>query len=158
MAQLIVQVAGRAGRAERRGEVVIQTHHPDHPLLQQLVREGYDAFARAALAERQAAGFPPYTSLALLRAEASQARVAMEFLEQALAAGQAVGVEAVQFWGPVPAPMERRAGRYRAQLLIQAQGRSTLQSLLGPWMASLESMKSGRKVRWSLDVDPADTF
>ena len=158
LAQLIVQVAGRAGRAERPGEVVIQTHHPDHPLLQQLVLQGYGAFAEAALAERQAAGFPPFASLALLRAEASDREPALAFLDEARDAAQALGLNGVQCWGPVPAPMERRAGRYRAQLVLQAPERAALQQLLEPWVLQLEQLKSGRRVRWSLDVDPVDTL
>jgi primosomal protein N' (replication factor Y) len=158
LAQLIVQVAGRAGRADRAGEVVIQTHHPDHPLLMQLVTQGYAAFAEAALEERRAAGFPPFASLALLRAEASQREPALSFLDEALAAAQALGLGGVQCWGPVPAPMERRAGRFRAQLLLQAAERGSLQQLLDPWVRALEQLKSARKVRWSLDVDPADTL
>ncbi len=158
LAQLIVQVAGRAGRADRAGEVLIQTHHPEHPLLQQLVLQGYGAFAEAALAERQAAGFPPFASLALLRAEASGREPALAFLEEARDAAQALEQTGVQFWGPVPAPMERRAGRYRAQLLLQAPERGALQQLLDPWVLQLEQLKSARKVRWSLDVDPVDTL
>ncbi|MFN2338119.1 MAG: primosomal protein N', partial [Gammaproteobacteria bacterium] len=158
LAQLIVQVAGRAGRADRAGEVLIQTHHPEHPLLQQLVLQGYGAFAEAALAERQAAGFPPFASLALLRAEASGREPALAFLEEARDAAQALGLAGVQFWGPVPAPMERRAGRYRAQLLLQAPERGALQQLLDPWVLQLGQLKSARKVRWSLDVDPVDTL
>ena len=158
LAQLIVQVAGRAGRADRAGEVLIQTHHPEHPLLQQLVLQGYPAFAEAALAERQAAGFPPCASLALLRAEAGGREPALAFLEEARDAVQSLGVDGVQCWGPVPAPMERRAGRYRAQLLLQAPERGALQQLLDPWVPRLEQLKSARKVRWSLDVDPVDTL
>jgi primosomal protein N' (replication factor Y) len=158
LAQLIVQVAGRAGRADRAGEVVIQTHHPEHPLLVQLVTQGYGAFAEAALEERRAAGFPPFASLALLRAEASQREPAMAFLDEALAAAQALGLGGVQCWGPVPASMERRAGRFRAQLMLQAAERGPLQQLLDPWVRALEQLKSARKVRWSLDVDPADTL
>jgi primosomal protein N' (replication factor Y) len=156
LAQQIVQVAGRAGRAERRGEVLIQTHHPDHPLLRQLVAAGYPAFAAAALAEREAAGLPPFRSLALLRAEAVDARAPDAFLSAAHdAAGPAAGVE---FWGPVPAPMERRAGRFRAQLLLVARDRGRLHRLLADWVPRLGGLKPARKVRWSIDVDPIDLF
>lgn len=156
MAQLIVQVAGRAGRGEREGEVLIQTHQPEHPLLQQLVRHGYDGFAQAALAEREAAGLPPFSSLALLRAQAPTAEAPMAFLESARRQALALADEGVQLWGPVPAPMERRAGRYRAQLLLQAAQRTDLQHLLKHWLPALEQDKTGRKVRWSIDVDPLD--
>ena len=158
MAQLIVQVAGRAGRHERRGEVIIQTAHPDHPLLQQLVTRGYPAFARAALAERQAAGLPPATRIALLRAEAANAQEPIDFLEDARQRVSDSGISGVEAWGPVPATMERRAGRYRAQLLLQSEQTGRLQQLLGQLVRQLEGLKSARRVRWSIDVDPADTY
>ncbi len=154
MAQLIIQVAGRAGRADRPGEVLIQTHQPDHPLLQHLVREGYGSFAQAALAERRLAGLPPYAALALLRAESPAAAPPTAFLEAArdrLAARRASGVVLL---GPAPAPMERRAGRYRANLLLQASQRAPLQKLLAETLPDLSELKQARKVRWSIDVDP----
>ena len=159
LAQLLIQVAGRAGRAERAGEVWIQTHHPDHPLLQTLVREGYAAFAMLALAERKLAGLPPFSHFALVRSESAQAETGMQFLQQALQTADPLdAAKDVQFLGPVPAPMERRAGRWRAQLLLQAQSRSALHRLLEAWVGSLESLPAARKVRWSLDVDPMDLF
>lgn len=158
MAQLIVQVAGRAGRAERPGEVLIQTHHPDHPLLRTLIERDYMAFAEAALAERRAAELPPYSHLALLRAEAVDAAAPMQFLEEARTAATRLGVAEVLLLGPVPAPMERRAGRVRAQLLMQAGERAALHRLLDGLTAALPELKSGRRVRWSLDVDPLEMF
>jgi primosomal protein N' (replication factor Y) len=158
MAQLIIQVAGRAGRADRPGEVIIQTHHPDHPLLLQLVQQGYPAFARSALVERQQTGFPPFTSMALLRAEASRAELPRDFLEQARRLAETRPEPRVQLWGPVAAPMERRAGRYRAQLLIQSPQRNALQRFLDGWIPALESIRQVRQVRWSIDVDPIDTY
>jgi primosomal protein N' (replication factor Y) len=158
MAQLIIQVAGRAGRADKPGEVMIQTHHPDHPLLRQLVESGYPAFAQAALAERQEALLPPYASMALLRAEATSAEHPRAFLEAAQSLAEPCQSETLQLWGPVAAPMERRAGRYRAQLLIQASHRSELQQLLKQWIPQFEAIKDSRRVRWSIDVDPVDMF
>ena len=155
MAQLILQVAGRAGRAERPGVVVVQTHHPQHPLLNTLVREGYGAFARATLAEREAALLPPFSNQALLRADATDPLRPLGFLEDALARGLAIGM-AVELLGPVPAPMERRAGRYRAQLLVQANERALLHGFLDRWLAALPTCREARRVRWSLDVDPLD--
>ncbi len=155
MAQLITQVAGRAGRADKPGEVLIQTHQPDHPLLQHLVREGYGSFAAAALAERRAAGLPPYAAFALLRAEAPAAEAPTAFLEAArgLLSGY-LGKSGVELLGPAPAPMERRAGRYRAHLLLQAAQRAPLQKLLAEAVPELAELKQARKVRWSIDVDP----
>ena len=158
MAQLIIQVAGRAGRADKPGEVVIQTHHPEHPLLRQLVEQGYPAFAEAALQERQDTLLPPYASMALLRAEASTAEHPRDFLEAARQLAKPGMSESVQLWGPVAAPMERRAGRYRVQLLVQTGNRAELQRLLEHWVPQLETLKQARRVRWSIDVDPVDTF
>ncbi len=158
MAQLVTQVAGRAGRAEKPGRVVIQTRHPEHPLLQTLVHSGYESFAGAALAERQAAGLPPFSFQALLRAEASKEGVATRFLDQAANLAADMKQAGVELWGPVPAPMERRAGRYRAHLLVQAPHRAALQQLLGWWLPKVRGLKAARQVRWSVDVDPQEMF
>ncbi|MET0118385.1 MAG: primosomal protein N' [Sedimenticola sp.] len=158
MAQLIVQVAGRAGRAEKPGRVVIQTRHPDHPLLHTLIRRGYDAFAAAALAERREAQLPPFSYQALLRSEAPKAEAARRFLDDAVELAKTSDVRDVEFWGPVPAPMERRAGRYRAHLLIQSADRGCLQKLLSAWVPQLQGLKSARQTRWSIDVDPQEIF
>ncbi len=162
MAQQVVQVAGRSGRAEVQGQVLIQTHLADHPLLVQLTEQGYVAFAQQALAERRAAGLPPFTHLALLRAEAYKPGQAEEFLELAYAEADQLAAELdlphIELLGPVPAPMERRAGRFRAQLLLQASLRAPLHRLLTSWVLRLESLPAGRQVRWSLDVDPIDLY
>lgn len=155
MAQLLVQVAGRAGRADAPGEVLIQTYHPDHPLLTLMIRQGYASFAEAALKERQQAGFPPYTRLALLRAEATEDQPAMDFLNQAKNQALPLNDGEIQLWGPVAAPMEKRAGWYRAQLLLQSSQRDVLHRLLSRWLPTLQPL-AGSKVRWSLDVDPQD--
>ena len=156
LAQTIVQVAGRAGRSERRGEVMVQTHQPDHPLLRSLIAGGYARFAEALLEERRLAQLPPYASLALLRAEATEVHWPQAFLSEAYQLMAAQGDARVQLWGPAPAPMERRAGRYRAQLLIQAEQRAPLQAMLRQCLPQLGTLDSARRVRWSLDVDPAD--
>ena len=262
LAQLLVQVAGRAGRAARAGEVLLQTHHPDHPLLQTLIAGGYHAFADAELALREAAGLPPLAHLALLRAEATHADAPMAFLRAArgvlcavvdargeqippsppfskggaqasarnqspemqgsklavggtpltrardasrtgagtgsatestsnvharealrtgltapfekgshggfaidlpaaAAAAASAAVTAAQppAIGPaMPAPMPRRAGLYRAQLLLSAAQRRELHALLDAAMPALYALPEARKVRWSLDVDPADLY
>jgi len=166
MAQLLVQVAGRAGRAEKPGQVLIQTHHPDHPLLQILLHEGYAAFAQAALEERRQTQLAPHSHMALLRAEAVDERLPLQFLKHARQLAEQLGAafsanfgeSRVQLLGPIPAPMERRAGRIRAQLLLQATERAALHHLLEPWLQQLESDKLGRKVRWSIDVDPQEMF
>ena len=160
LAQTIVQVAGRAGRAERPGEVLIQSEYPEHPLLQQLLDKGYEGFAESALAERAAAHWPPFGRLALLRASAREAAPAAAFLS---AARRVSGLpanapeEPVRILGPAPAAMARRAGRHHAQLLVESAGRAALQSLLRRWLPRVEELPEARRVRWSLDVDPLET-
>ena len=162
MAQLIVQVAGRAGRAEEPGRVIIQSHLADHPLLVQLTEQGYPAFAEQALSERRSTGLPPFAHLALLRGEAHKPGQAEEFLDHACIYAEQLCSElqlpGIELLGPVPAPMERRAGRFRAQLLLQCASRLPLHKLLAHWLPILEAMPEGRAVRWSLDVDPIDLF
>ena len=156
MAQLLLQVAGRAGRGDRTGRVLLQTHHPEHPLLRVLVLEGYRKFCAEALAERRGARLPPFASLALVRAEALQRDAPQSFLHDAGACASARPHPGISVLGPVPSPMERRAGRYRAQLLVDATSRAALQRFLPGWIAELESLPSARKVRWSVDVDPQE--
>jgi primosomal protein N' (replication factor Y) len=158
LAQTIVQVAGRAGRAERPGEVLIQTEYPQHPLLQQLVSGGYDAFATAALREREAARWPPFARVAVLRAEAPGRDAPLEFLEHARELALECAVAGVELLGPATAPMERRAGHYRAQLLLHAPTHAPLQRLLARWVPRIEEAPGARKVRWALDVDPLELF
>ncbi len=155
LAQLLIQVAGRAGRGERPGEVLLQTHHPDHPLLTTLLAGGYPAAAELALAEREAAGFPPYAFLALVRAEAAKEAAVFEFLDQARACLDARHLEV---GAPLPAPMPRRAGKSRGQLLLSSGQRPALQAALADWLPRLYALPSARKVRWSVDVDPVDLY
>jgi primosomal protein N' (replication factor Y) len=157
LAQLLIQVAGRAGRAEKRGEVVLQTHHPQHPLLQTLVHGGYHAFAETELAQREAAGFPPFAHLALLRAEAKQADPAQAFLHAAKTALRDADPH-LELHGPLPAQMPRRAGYQRLQLLLSSPDRRALHAALDAAMPGLYAMPDSRKVRWSLDVDPIDLY
>ncbi|WP_305806655.1 primosomal protein N', partial [Stenotrophomonas sp. YIM B06876] len=156
LAQQLIQVAGRAGRAERPGEVWLQTHHPDNALLHTLVNGGYHAFADAELEQREAAGFPPFAHLALLRAEAKQVEQANEFLTgvRDLIARDS----AVEQFGPMPAPMPRRAGFQRTQLLLSASHRRPLHKLLDAVMPAIHALPLARRVRWSLDVDPLDLY
>ena len=162
MAQLIVQVAGRAGRASDLGRVIIQSALADHPLLVQLSEQGYFAFAEQALSERRATALPPFSHLALLRADALKPELADAFLEDAYSIAEQLleqlKIEGVELLGPIASPMERRAGRYRAQLLIQANSRAPLHRLLTPLCNNLESLPSARQSRWSMDVDPIDLF
>ena len=157
LAQLLIQVAGRAGRARRAGEVLLQTHHPDHPLLATLIDGGYHAFAAGELATREAAGFPPFAHLALLRAEAKHAEPPTAFLRSARAALRDTGI-ALDVHGPMPAPMPRRAGMHRAQLLLSAGARRDLHGALDRALPAIHDLSDARKVRWSLDMDPVDLY
>jgi primosomal protein N' (replication factor Y) len=156
LAQLLIQVAGRAGRAQLPGEVLLQTHHPEHPLLHTLLAGGYPAVAALQLAEREAAQFPPYAHLAMLRAEAPTEADMQAFLQEAR--DEFGRHDGVQLNGPMPAPMARRAGKARGQILLDAAQRAPLHAALHDWMPRLQALKSARKVRWSLDVDPTDLY
>lgn len=152
MGQLLIQVAGRAGRAERKGEVFIQTHHPQDPLLTFLLKEGYAAFAEALLKEREAAQLPPFSYLSLLRAESSKPMLPYEFLSEIK---QRILVnKGVEILGPVAASMTRKAGRYRYQLLFQSKHRACLHQVLTKLIDLLSTQRA--KVRWTLDVDPQE--
>ncbi|MGH8178637.1 MAG: primosomal protein N' [Steroidobacter sp.] len=158
LAQTIVQVSGRAGRAERPGEVLIQTEYPDHRLLTLLLTGGYEAFASGALTERERSAWPPFARIALLRAEASSPGASLQFLQAARTAAHQHPIRDVKLLGPAPAPMERRAGRHRAQLLLHAPTHSPLQKFLRAWLPDVESLPEARRVRWSIDVDAAELF
>ncbi|OOG51332.1 primosomal protein N' [Rhodanobacter sp. C01] len=156
LAQLVVQVAGRAGRARKPGRVLLQTHQPEHPLLRGLLAQGYAAAARELLAERRQIQLPPYSHQVLLRAEAPLREHVDAFLVDANAALPIN--DQLQIAGPMPAPMPLRAGRHRAQLLLEAGSRSTLHGMLRRWQLALIALPSARRVRWSLDVDPIDLY
>jgi primosomal protein N' (replication factor Y) len=156
LAQQIVQVAGRAGRGDRAGEVLIQTSHPEHPLLKCLITEGYEGFAAGALDERRAAGWPPYSHLALLRADAPARSDVHAFLQAARAAAPVRRGPGLRLLGPAPASMEKRAGRHRAQLLVESPGRTSLQKFLAAWLPAVVELRAPRALRWSVDVDPIE--
>lgn len=156
MAQLLIQVAGRAGRADKPGHVAIQTHHPEHPLFRTLLGEGYHAMARAALEERKAAQLPPFTAMALFRAEATHRERPVKFLSDVQQILRNAGNGRIELAGPIPAPMEKRAGKFRYQLMIQASQRGPLHHALEQAMPQIDDLPSARGVRWSLDVDPVD--
>jgi primosomal protein N' (replication factor Y) (superfamily II helicase) len=156
LAQTITQVAGRAGRAARPGEVMIQTSFPEHPLLARLITAGYEGFAAAALTERRAARWPPYSRLALLRAEAKDHVGLDEFLRTAAARGRALADGTASVLGPATALIARRADHFRAHLLIEAVARTPLQRFLKSWLALVESLPGPPGLRWSIDVDPLE--
>ena len=151
---LLTQVAGRAGRANLQGAVMIQTEFPRHPLYVALAEGSYAAFATAALAERRQAGFPPFVHQALLRAEAPKLDAALAFLADAARIGAALSPD-VAIYDAVPASMMRLAGRERAHLLVQSASRARLQAFLAAWLELLPKAPSA-SARWSLDVDPME--
>src|SRR5579864_4751832 len=156
LAALLSQVAGRAGRAALRGDVIVQTDFATHPVFRALDDEGYAEFAATLLAERETAGLPPYAHLALLSAEAQQHADVVAFLETAHATGVEIAraFEGVEVNAPLAATLARRAGFERAQLLLQCRERRHLQGFLVPFRAALDAINA-RRVRWALDVDPA---
>ncbi|VVC74843.1 Primosomal protein N' [Aquicella siphonis] len=155
MGQLLVQVAGRAGRAEKTGTVVIQTRHPDHPLLQTLLREGYQTFARKLLDEREAAVLPPFSYFAVFRAEAYKEQDAADFLA-CIKDMLPASMETVTVLGPVPALLSKRKGLHCQHLLVKTLKRSVLQSALSGILCKLESAAANYSVKWMLDVDPVE--
>jgi primosomal protein N' (replication factor Y) len=158
MAQMIVQVSGRAGRAEKPGRVIMQTRQPEHPLLTTLISQGYNSFAKTALAERKEASLPPFSYQALLRVQAADAEMPKQFLHAVVELAQEHSKGHTHILGPVAAPMARRAGLYRYQLLFQSGKRPELHALLDVLMPKIEKLKQAKKVRWSLDVDPVDLY
>jgi primosomal protein N' (replication factor Y) len=157
-AQLIVQVAGRAGRERRAGKVVLQTRHPDHPLLRTLIREGYPAFAEAALEERRQAQLPPHSHQALWRADADDPGAPEALLSKLRELALAHHAREVRILGPVPAPMPRQAGRWRGQLLLQSARRNPLHELVDHLLRHLPKLPEARRARCSVDIDPADLY
>ncbi|HET7611728.1 MAG TPA: primosomal protein N' [Rhodanobacteraceae bacterium] len=157
LAQLIVQVAGRAGRADKPGVVWLQTHEPSHPLLTTLLKGGYGAAAALQLGERMASGLPPFGHLALLRAESRRRDVLEGFMAAAREAVVHPG-GAVRVNGPVAAPMPLRAGRHRAQLLLESPQRASLRQALTGWLPKLHALPQPRDLRWSIDVDPVELY
>jgi primosomal protein N' (replication factor Y) len=153
LGQLLTQVAGRAGRADEPGEVLIQTHIPDHPLLNVLIREGYDAFAKALLPAREKAQLPPYHFLAVIRAQSKSISTLNTWMH---ALKQQINHQSIQTLGPAPSPMPRKANQHRMQLLVKCHSRQLLKSTLTAISNWLIMKKNPSTVRWNIDVDPMD--
>jgi primosomal protein N' (replication factor Y) len=153
MGQMIQQVAGRAGRMEKTGTVILQTLHPDHAALELLLSQGYEVYARWLLQERQLAGLPPAGYQALLRAEAHDRSLAENFLDDA---ARAFPPGETRVYGPMPAIMERISGRSRMYLVVQGASRSALHRQVDHWLPGLRKLPSARKVRWAIDIDPQE--
>ncbi len=156
--QLICQVAGRAGRGSGGGEVFLQTCQPGHPALAPLLAWDYAGFARALMEEREAARLPPFASLCVFRAEAASTDQAMAFLSAAAGTAGAGNDPEVELWGPMPSPMEKRAGRYRAQFVLCSCNRPRIQRLAAAVCRTIEAQPARRDLRWSVDIDPVDLY
>jgi primosomal protein N' (replication factor Y) len=152
--QLYTQVSGRAGRADKPGKVLLQTHQSDNPLLRSLLQKGYGEFAREQLKERQLALLPPAWHMVVIRAEAHLAEDADKFLTQV---SQLLPQDKeFEIIGPIPAPLDRKAGKYRRQLLFQANTRQRLQVEFERVLEHIETLPEAKKCRWSVDRDPQD--
>lgn len=156
MGQLLLQVSGRAGRAEKPGTVLIQTQHAEHPLLAILLTKGYHEFARSLLTEREQAVLPPYSYFAIFRAEAYNNETASEFLKTMKEWCNNIST-AVTVFGPVPPLLAKRKGLHAQHLLIKSDRRNVLQQFLQNILARLESLPKNQPVKWVLDVDPVET-
>jgi primosomal protein N' (replication factor Y) len=158
LAQLIVQVAGRAGRAKKSGEIWVQTRHPAHPLLTTLLEKGYHDFAKSVLLERKTAQLPPYTYMAIIRIQGTKPALLQAVLSAAKESLTLDNIEAVRCLGPAPSPMEKRDKVYHYQLLLWSYQRAQLHQALAQLTHFLTTTKNARGLRWSIDVDPYDTF
>ena len=158
LGQLLTQVAGRSGRGDLPGRVIIQTHQPQHPLLEMLIGSGYSFFAQQIMAERKITQLPPFRHMAVIRAESDRANEAEKFLRTARNIAEGINHPSplISYLGPLPAMLEKRAGRYRFVLQIDASKRSILQILLDALIVELNLHKHARRVRWSIDVDPQE--
>ena len=150
----LAQVAGRAGRGDKPGEVLVQTSFPDHPLFRALRDHDYDSWAATLLTEREQAGFPPFVFQVLLRAEGKQEEEVYNFMQQARSHAAELVMQ-VEIYGVVPAAMPRRANHIRVQLLVQSATRKSLQQFVRSWRPLLETLPA-KNIRWSLDIDPLE--
>jgi primosomal protein N' (replication factor Y) (superfamily II helicase) len=158
MAQLLTQVAGRAGREQHKGKVLLQTHYPDHPVLQAMISQSYGQQARQLLKQRQETGLPPAGQMVLLRSDCREAAVAEQFLTDLRLKLQAELPAGYNMIGPLPSPMPRRAGQYRFQLTLLTTDRSRAQYAASRLVAIGESLPVRKGMSWSLDIDPQEVF
>lgn len=154
-AQLIIQVAGRAGRGEKKGEVYLQTLRPDHPLLNTLLESGYRSFAKQTLKERKAAWMPPYRYAALLRCESKDQELNQSFLQEHAQTLRQASENSIDIWGPIPAPMERKAGRYQAHMVLLSKDRARMHFYIRQWWQTVWHNKP-HGMKLSLDIDPQE--
>ena len=156
MGQTLTQIIGRAGRESKKSDVVLQTELPDHPALDCLVNQGYGQFAQTMLEERRGLNFPPFGFMCLIRADAPLLENSLGFLDAFKAQLEENGSKGLKILGPAPASMQRRAGRHRAQLLLQGENRGVIQNSLNNVIGAASEHPDARKVRWSIDIDPLE--
>ena len=155
-AQLLTQVAGRAGRAGLPGRVILQTHHPDHPALQAMLQQDYREQAAGLLAERQAAGLPPAGQILLLRSDCGDPEAGEQFLRQLRQQAEPQLPPGCTLIGPLPSPMQRRAGKFRSQLLLTAADRSSARTAAATLVNLAQQLPARGGLNWSIDIDPQD--
>jgi primosomal protein N' (replication factor Y) len=156
LAQLIVQVSGRAGRSKKKGKVLLQTYLPEHPLLNCLLSQGYGAFSKEALKIRKECALPPYTSMLLIRARANQIDMTQNFLQGVKNLISKYQLPALTIHGPIPALMERKAGMYQSQLILFSQHRKSIQQNLANWTTDITALPLAKRIRWNIEVDPLE--
>ncbi|MFK7815119.1 MAG: primosomal protein N', partial [Gammaproteobacteria bacterium] len=156
LAQLLIQVSGRAGRSTKKGKVLLQTYLPEHPLLNLLLAEGYTAFSKEALKIRKECAFPPYTFMLLVRARANNMGMTQNFLQEVKSILTKNNLQGMTMYGPIPALMERKAGMYQSQLIIFAKHRKSIQQNLSNWTEAITALPLAKRVRWDIEVDPLE--
>jgi len=156
LAQLLVQVSGRAGRSTKKGKVLLQTYLPEHPLLNCLLSQGYAAFSKEALKIRKECALPPYTFMLMVRARANNMPLTQNFLQDVKSIITKDKIQGITIYGPIPALMERKAGMYQSQLIIFTQHRKSIQHNLGNWTQAITGRPLAKRVRWDIEVDPLE--
>lgn len=157
LAQLIVQVSGRAGRSENKGRVMLQTHQPEHPLLNRLLKHGYQDFSKEVLRQRERCALPPFSFMLLVRARAHQQNLTYQFLREIKSLMLPSASSGLNLFGPIPASMERKAGMYQSQLVVIATSRTEIQAHLPNWATVMQQHPLSKRVRWNIEVDPQET-
>jgi primosomal protein N' (replication factor Y) len=156
IAQLLIQVSGRAGRSKDSGEVAIQTRYPNHPIFSHIKKSAYSKYAGALLKEREEAQLPPYAHQALICANSKNKQSAEQFLNEVLILLKSIDMDSVEIWGPVPGVIEKKSNYYYYNLYLQSTNRKDLHRLLKTFYLNIDTLKTSKSVRWYLDVDPIE--
>ena len=156
LAQLLIQVSGRAGRSEHKGEVAIQTRYPNHPIFEYVRQAHYTQYASTLLKERQQTQLPPFSHQAMICANAKNKTQAETFLNEVAQLLRSIDLPSVEIWGPVPGVIEKKADYYYFNLYLQSADRQALHQMLNTMFQHVENIKINSAVRWFLDVDPVE--